>query len=61
MVKDPPAIVGDMGSVLGLGADLLERGMATHPYILAQETPGTEEPSGLWSMGSQRVGTQLSD
>ena len=61
VVKDPPAIVGDMGSVPGLGTDLLEEGMATHPCILAQEIPGTEEPSRLQSMGLQRVGTQLSD
>ena len=62
MVKDPPAIVGDMGSVPGLGADLLEEGMATClPCILAQEISGTEEPSGLQSMGLQRVETQLSD
>ena len=31
-------------------------GMATHPSILAWEIPWTEEPGGLQSMGSQRVG-----
>ena len=30
--------------------------MATHSSILAQEIPWTEEPGGLESMGSQRVG-----
>ena len=30
--------------------------MATHSSILAWEIPGTEEPGGLQSMGSQRVG-----
>ena len=29
--------------------------MATHSSIPAWEIPGTEEPSGLQSMGSQRV------
>ena len=30
--------------------------MAAHSSILAWEIPWTEEPDGLWSMGSQRVG-----
>ena len=30
--------------------------MATHSSILAQEIPWTEEPNGLQSMGSHRVG-----
>ena len=30
-------------------------GMATHPSILAWRIPGTEEPGGLQSMGSQRL------
>jgi len=34
----------------------LEEGMATHSSILAWRIPWTEEPGGLWSMGSQRVG-----
>ena len=34
----------------------LEKEMATHSSILAWRTPGTEEPSGLLSMGSHRVG-----
>ena len=36
--------------------DPLEKGMATHSSILAWEMPRTEEPGGLQSMGSQRVG-----
>ena len=36
--------------------DPLEEGMATHSSILAWETPWTEEPEGLQSVGSQRVG-----
>ena len=36
--------------------DPLEEGMATHPSILAWRIPWTEEPGGLRTMGSQRVG-----
>ena len=34
----------------------LEKEMATHSSILAWKIPWTEEPEGLQSMGSQRVG-----
>ena len=34
----------------------LEKEMATHPSVLAWRIPGTEEPGGLPSMGSHRVG-----
>ena len=43
------------------GEDPLEVGMATHSSILAWKTPWTEEPGGLWSIGSQRVGHDCSD
>ena len=33
--------------------DPLEKGMATHPSILAGRIPWTEEPSGLQSIESQ--------
>ena len=36
--------------------DSLEKGMATHSGFLAWRIPWTEEPSGLQSIGSQRVG-----
>ena len=36
--------------------DPLEKEMATHSNILAWEIPWTEEPVGLQSTGSQRVG-----
>ena len=35
--------------------DSLEKGMAIHSSILVWRIPRTEEPSGLQSMGSQRV------
>ena len=34
----------------------LEKEMATHSRVLAWRIPGTEEPGGLPSMGSHRVG-----
>ena len=36
--------------------DPLEEGMATHSSVLAWRIPRTEEPGGLQSMESQRVG-----
>ena len=36
--------------------DPLEKEMATHSRILAWRIPWTEEPGGLQSTGSQRVG-----
>ena len=40
--------------------DPLEKEMATHSSILAWRIPWTEEAGGLQSMGSQRVGYELS-
>ena len=39
--------------------DPLEEGMATCSTVLAWRIPWTEEPGGLQSMGSQRVGHNL--
>ena len=46
---------GDAGLIPEL-EDSLEKEMATHSSVLAWRIPWTEEPSGLQSMGSQRVG-----
>ena len=46
--------VRDTGFIPGSGRSL-EEDMATHSSILAWRIPWTEEPGGLWSMGSQRV------
>ena len=54
MVKNMPANARDRGSILGQ-EDPLEKGMATHSSVLAWETPWTEEPGRIQSMGSQRV------
>ena len=55
VVKNPPASVGDIRDVVpSLGQeDPLEEGVATHSSIVAWRTPWTEEPGGLWSIGSQ--------
>ena len=39
--------------------DPLKEGVATHSSVLAWRIPWTEEPGGLQSMGSQRVGYDL--
>ena len=57
MVKNPPANtqdVRDVGSIPGSGR-FPGGGMATHSRIFAWRIPWTEEPGGLWSIGSQRV------
>ena len=54
MVKNLPAMQEMQIQSLG-GEDSLEKEMATHSSILAWRIPWTEEPSGLQSMGSQRV------
>ena len=56
VVKNSPANAGD-NQVPSLDwEDPLEEGMATHSNILAWRIPWTEEPGGLQSVGSQRVG-----
>ena len=59
VVKNPPANVGYVCSILGQ-EDPLQKEMATHSSILAWEIPWTKEPGWLQPIGSQRVG-QLSD
>ena len=49
---------GSQESPLGW-EDPLEEEMATHSSFLAWRIPRTEEPDGLQSMGSQRVGHGL--
>ena len=39
-----------------LSMHALEKEMATHSSVLAWRIPGTEEPGGLPSLGSHRVG-----
>ena len=55
MEKNLPAVHEMWVQSLGQ-EDPLEEEMATHSNILAWEIPQTEEPGGLQSKGSQRVG-----
>ena len=58
VVKYPSASAGDVGgasSILASGRSF-GGGHGTHSSILASRIPWTEEPGGLQSMGSQRVG-----
>ena len=54
-VKNLPAMWETQVQSLGW-EDPLEKGTATHSSLLAWRIPRTEEPGGLQSMESQRVG-----
>ena len=53
--EESACLMGDPVQALGR-EDPLEEEMATHSSILAWRIPWAEEPGGLQSMGSQRVG-----
>ena len=55
LVKSLPARWETQVRSLG-GEDPLEKEMETHSSILAWRIPWPEEPGGLQSMGSQRIG-----
>ena len=55
LVKNLPAMQETLVWFLGQ-EDPLEKGMATHPSILAWRVLWTEEPGRLQYMGLQRVG-----
>ena len=58
VVKNPPANAGDiidMG-LIPVSGRFPWRSMAAHTSILAWRIPWTEEPGGLQSIGSPRVG-----
>ena len=55
MVKNLPAMQETQVQSLGR-EDPLENEVATHSSILAWRIPWTEEPGGIQSIGSKRVG-----
>ena len=55
MAKNPPAMQETQVHSLGQ-EDPLEEGMATHSSTVAWRIPWLEEPGGIQSMESQRVG-----
>ena len=55
--KESTCNMGDLGSISGLGRSPGgEHGNPLTPVFLPEESPWTEEPDGLQSMGSQRFG-----
>ena len=54
-IKETACNVGDLG-LIPVSRRSLEKEMATHSSILAWRIPWIEEPGGLQSTGSQRVG-----
>ena len=58
LVKNLPAVQETQVCSLGW-EDPLEKEMANHSSIIAWRIPWTEEPGGLQSIGSQRVGHNL--
>ena len=58
-VKNPPANAGDVGSLRGSGRSPREGNGNPLQYSCLGESPWAEEPGGLQSMGSQRVGHDL--
>ena len=63
MAKEPPSMQGTPEIRVRFSGreDPLEEGMATHSSVLAWRIPWTEEPGGLHSAGSQRVGHDRSE
>ena len=55
LIKNPSAVWETQVQPLGR-EDPLEEGMAPHSSTLAWKIPWMEEPGGLQSMGSLRVG-----
>ena len=53
--KESTCNAGDMGSIPGLRKIPWRRAWQPTPVFLPGESPWTEEPGGLQSMGSQRV------
>ena len=63
VVKNLPAKAWDVrdGGSIPDQKDHVEEGTATHSSVLAWGIPLTEEPGGLWLIGSKRVGHDLSN
>ena len=54
--KESACNAGDLGSIPRLGRFPRRRKWQPTPVFLPREFPWTEEPGGLQSMGSKRVG-----
>ena len=62
-LKNPPAMQETQADVVRSPSqeDPLEEGVATHSSILAWRIPWTEQPGGLQSVVSERVGHDRND
>ena len=56
VVKNPPTDAEDENSIPGYQEDPLQEKLPAHFSIFGWEIPWMEEPDGLQSTGSQRVG-----
>ena len=56
MVKNLPASAGYVGLIAGWGRSSWRRKWQPTPVFLLEKSRGPEEPGGLQSTGSQRVG-----
>ena len=56
MLKNPPANAGDTSSIPGSARSSKEGNSNPQPVFSPEDFHKTEEPGGLLSMGSQRVG-----
>ena len=59
VAKNLPANAGDLRNLIPGWEDALEEEMATHSSILIWKIPWTEEPIGRQSMGSKKVGHEM--
>ena len=61
VVKNPPASAGDVGngSYPWIGKLPWRREWQPTPVFLSEESTWTEEPGGLQSIGTQRIGHNL--
>ena len=59
--KESTCNVGDLGTILVLGRNLGEGNGQPTPVVLPGESPWTEGPGRLQSMGSKRIWTKLSN
>jgi len=56
LIKQPVSILANSVYFKGWVYQIPEKAMAPHSSTLAWKIPKAEEPGGLQSMGSQRVG-----
>ena len=61
MVKNPLADAGDLGLIAGLGRSPGGENGNPTPVVLPGKSPGQRSLAGLQSVGSQRIGHDLTN